>query len=152
MIFYRIYQDRENHSALGWGPGGARWNRPGTPLIYCSNRLSLSMVEHLSIRGAAVSDFEWRIAELDIQSEIIRLEIEKLPDFWYNRPHAKSTQQLGTLWAQQRSSLVLGVPSARLPLNIYEKEYNLLINPFHPDFSSKIEVLKDEKILFELNQ
>lgn len=152
MRFYRIYQDKENHSALGWGPAGARWNKSNTPLVYCSTHVSLCMVEHLSIRGSSVSELDWKVAELEINSEIIRLSIKDLPLYWNNRPHPRKTQELGTLWAQKRESLVLAVPSARIPLNMYEKEYNLLINPFHPDFNSNIQLIKEEKIPFELNK
>lgn len=151
MKLYRIYIDRAGYSALGYGPAAARWNKAYTPVIYASSHVSLSMMEHLSIRGAAVSDFRWKIAVLEFNAEPHRIDLKRLPFDWNYRPHPRSTQELGSQWALKKESLALAVPSARIPLNYFEQEYNVLINPFHPDFLKKICILSEEEIPFTIN-
>ncbi|MEC7781864.1 MAG: RES family NAD+ phosphorylase [Bacteroidota bacterium] len=151
MKVYRIYIDREGYSALGYGPAAARWNKGFTPVIYASNYVSVSMLEHLSIRGASVSNFNWKIAVLELDAEPQRIDLNELPRGWDFRPHPRSTQEIGSNWALKKESLALAVPSARIPLRFFEQEYNLLINPFHPDFLKKIKVLSEEELPFQLN-
>mgnify|MGYP001166588955 FL=1 len=151
MKVYRIYIDREGYSALGYGPAAARWNKGFTPIIYASSYVSVSMMEHLSIRGASVSDFNWKIAVLELDAEPQRIDLNELPRGWDFRPHPRSTQEIGSNWALKKESLALAVPSARIPLRFFEQEYNLLINPFHPDFLKKIKVISEEEIPFQLN-
>ena len=151
MKVYRIYIDREGYSALGYGPAAARWNKGFTPVIYASSYVSVSMMEHLSIRGASVSDFNWKIAVLELDAEPQRIDLNELPRGWGFRPHPRSTQEIGSNWALKRESLALAVPSARIPLRFFEQEYNLLINPFHPDFLKKVKVLYEEELPFQLN-
>ena len=151
MKVYRIYIDREGYSALGYGPAAARWNKGFTPIIYASSYVSVSMIEHLSIRGASVSDFNWKIAVLELDAEPQRIDLNELPRGWDFRPHPRSTQEIGSNWALKRESLALAVPSARIPLRFFEQEYNLLINPFHPDFLKKVKVLYEEELPFQLN-
>ncbi|RXG14323.1 RES domain-containing protein [Leeuwenhoekiella aestuarii] len=151
MRVYRIYIDREGYSALGYGPAGARWNKAYTPVIYAASAVSLAMLEHLSIRGAAVSDFKWKIAVLEVDAEPQQIDLKRLPRDWDRRPYPGSTQELGTRWALQKQSLAFAVPSARIPLNYFEQEYNVLINPFHTDFIQRIKVLFEEEIPFTIN-
>ena len=151
MKVYRIYIDREGYSALGYGPAAARWNKGFTPVIYASSYVSVSMMEHLSIRGASVSDFNWKIAVLELDAEPQRIDLNELPRGWGFRPHPRSTQEIGSNWALKKESLALAVPSARIPLRFFEQEYNLLINPFHPDFLKKVKVLYEEELPFQLN-
>tara|TARA_B100001167_G_C16749605_1_gene295470 strand:- start:221 stop:679 length:459 start_codon:yes stop_codon:yes gene_type:complete len=151
MKVYRIYIDREGYSALGYGPAAARWNKGFTPVIYASSYVSVSMIEHLSIRGASVSDFNWKIAVLELDAEPQRIDLNELPRGWDFRPHPRSTQEIGSNWALKKESLALAVPSARIPLRFFEQEYNLLINPFHPDFLKKVKVLYEEELPFQLN-
>ena len=80
-----------------------------------------------------------------------RIDLNELPRGWGFRPHPRSTQEIGSNWALKRESLALAVPSARIPLRFFEQEYNLLINPFHPDFLKKVKVLYEEELPFQLN-
>ncbi|MCC4211440.1 RES family NAD+ phosphorylase [Leeuwenhoekiella parthenopeia] len=151
MQIYRIYIDKEGYTALGYGPAGARWNKAFTPVIYASSQVSLSMLEHLSIRGASVSKLNWKLATLELDVTPHFVNVTDLPGDWDFRPHPRSTQEIGSRWALQRQSLALAVPSARLPLSRFPKEYNLLINPFHPEFLEKIRLVSEEDVPFQLN-
>ena len=44
-----------------------------------------------------------------------------------------SEVEYGTRWLKEKKSLMLKVQSAVLPYE-YEHEFNLIINPLHPDF------------------
>jgi len=57
------------------------------------------------------------------------VSISDLPPDWRSYPAPLKLADLGSKWALSNESLLLRVPSA-----VVEHEYNLLINPFHPDF------------------
>ncbi len=57
------------------------------------------------------------------------LEPSDLPSDWPTDRGLGLTRDMGTGWLKRNESLVLGVPSAVIPL-----ETNFLINPRHPDF------------------
>jgi RES domain-containing protein len=59
---------------------------------------------------------------------------EDLPQDWNALPESKSTREIGTKWAIEKCSAVLGVPSVVVPT-----ELDFLLNPEHPDFA-KIEI------------
>ena len=65
----------------------------------------------------------------DPDEHLERIEKPELPVGWDAFPHQEETQAIGTKWADEQRSPVLGVPSAALPL-----AENYLINPFHPQF------------------
>jgi RES domain-containing protein len=56
-----------------------------------------------------------------------------LPADWRSLPAPPELQTIGDRWAPARSSLVLEVPSAVIPM-----QTNYLINREHPDFSSLV--------------
>ncbi|MEX2569052.1 MAG: RES family NAD+ phosphorylase [Cyclobacteriaceae bacterium] len=151
MKAYRLIENIPGRSALGYGMGGGRWNQLGTPIIYCCNVSALNFLELLSIKGAVVSQSVWSLITLEIKDEISYLEPSELPKEWRNRPYPISTQQIGTMWAKQRGSPVLKVPSCRIPLSKFTEEFNLLINPLHPEYLKSIALLKQEEVSFEVN-
>ena len=58
-----------------------------------------------------------------------KVAIEELPSDW-RRIDNRNLQQLGTDWARSKKSVALVVPSAAV-----EGEWNVLLNPAHPDFA-----------------
>lgn len=58
-------------------------------------------------------------------------------------PHSPETQQIGEEFVLAQKSLVLKVPSA-----IVQGDFNYLINPIHPGFSS-IKIIKTELFSFD---
>lgn len=151
MRYYRLYENLSTRSALGFGPGGGRWNHGGTPLIYASNIVTLPFMELFSIKGAVVAKSDWILATLEILGKIPTLEINSLPEDWKKRPAPNSTKDFGTYWANSKEFLCLKVPSSRVPLMAYPEEHNLLINPFHPGFYNSVNVIWEEKVGFEIN-
>jgi RES domain-containing protein len=80
---------------------------------------------------------QYAIATINIPDSLIDvLKVEQLPSDWKTNPPPESTAQIGDTWIQNNSSLALVVPSVVVPI-----EENVLINPFHKDFS-KISIIE----------
>ncbi len=150
--YFRLIESIPGRTSLGYGLGGGRWNSYGTPIIYGSNVSALNFLELLSIKGPVVSSSTWLLTILEISEDLPYLDIDDLPENWKNRPYPLSTQQIGTEWAKQLMSPVLKIPSCRIPLSRYPEEHNLLINPFHPEFTNVVKVNSEEKVSFEINR
>lgn len=151
MGYFRLYEKMVDRTPLGHGDTGARWNEKNTPMIYCSNSIALTMVEHFSISGYKVSETVFELAELEIKYDIPSIEPSDLPSEWNLRFHNRDTKEFGTTWCRNKEFLCLKVPSARIPLSAYPKEHNLLINPLHPDFVKCIKTMSTEDVVFKLN-
>lgn len=109
---------------------GGRWNFPGEPVVYCSLSLALAALEtfvHLSEEAAAIRFVSFEIA---LPSSLEMERVEKLPKGWQNEPPGIASMEVGSAWVKQCRSVALRVPSALIP-----SEYNVLLNPAHPDFT-----------------
>src|SRR5262249_1395597 len=107
-----------------------RWNFAGAPMVYTSTSLALAAMEffvHLE-PGDAPSDLV--SAQADIPGELPREKVDsrKLPADW-RRLDNQDLQKWGSDWARSKRSVALEVPSA-----VVEGEWNVLLNPAHPDF------------------
>ncbi len=151
MKYYRLFLDDPAYAPLGFGTGVARWNRRMTPIIYAASQTSITINEILSIKGPTVAKLNWKLCTLNIVGPILELNLTDLPSDWNARPWLRSTQNIGTIWANEIASVGLKVPSARLNLSAYPEEHNLLINPLHPDFLKTVSVLDMEVFNFQLN-
>ncbi len=109
---------------------GGRWNSKGHKAVYLAASPALAALE---IMVHAV-DFKilkgYVIFCVKIPQKLItELEISKLPTNWKEDPPPLELQQIGDNWINEKKSVVLKVPSAVVPL-----EFNLIVNPEHPDF------------------
>lgn len=108
---------------------GGRWNLPGTPLVYCSESLSLAALEtfvHLQPVDQRVR-YSWFRVTIPAN---VRIDAPaSLPGSWKDSPPSEATQSLGTAWARKADTAVLRVPSILVP-----GEHNLLLNPRHAQF------------------
>ncbi|HVT18183.1 MAG TPA: RES family NAD+ phosphorylase [Thermoanaerobaculia bacterium] len=134
-LVWRIVAAR--HAERVWSGEGARrwggrWNPPGVAVVYASSTLSLAALEllvHLDpdllpINLVAVA------AELPSDPPLPTLRLRRLPAGWRTYPAPEFLQELGAEWVRTAGSLALAVPSAVIP-----SEWNVLLNPAHPDFS-----------------
>jgi RES domain-containing protein len=133
-IIQRKYAE-EAFSGEGSAKYGGRWNQKGTAVVYCSESASLAQLEVL-VRTQRTKDLAlYVLIEARVAEELIEtLRREDLPDDWNALPESNTTREMGTKWATEKRSAVLGVPSVVIP-----SELNFLLNPEHPDFS-KIEI------------
>lgn len=151
MRYFRLYEKLEGRSPLGFGKAEGRWNNSGTPMIYCSNALSLCMLEHYAIRGSVVSTINWELATFEIEEEVPFIETLDLPEDWTVRPYPKHTRNFGSVWATQNVGFCVAVPSIRILLFRFPEEHNLLINPLYPDFKNYIRPVDTKELNFEIN-
>jgi RES domain-containing protein len=133
MRVWRIAKAKYANSAFS-GEGAklfdARWNFAGVPMVYTSSSLALAAIEffvHLDPNEAPLSLVSL-MAEIPDDLRVERIEIDALPADWH-RIDNKHLQRLGTGWAKSLSSVALVVPSGAV-----EGEWNILLNPAHPDF------------------
>lgn len=151
MNCFRLIENVAGRSSLGFGLGPGRWNQQGTPIIYGCNVSSLNFLELLSIKGAIVTQCKWKLVILELSGEIPELDATLLPSDWRSRPHPKSTQEFGTAWAKGMISPILKIPSCRIPIKSYPNEFNLMINPLHPDFHNRVKLIEELDVSFEVN-
>lgn len=138
MRVYRIYRKQRREAAFtgeGARIAGARWNFPGTPMVYTSSTISLCLLEffvHFDPEAGDMTELNLEYRWADIPETWPRLEIQEtdLPSNWKEIPWPQSTQELGTKWMIQAKHVVVSVPSVVVPM-----ERNFLLNPAHPVFS-----------------
>ena len=143
MNVYRIAKTRYLHDLSGSGARifGGRWNHKGTSVIYTSENRALATVEHLVHAPLSIMPASLGLTTLHIPDDILPQEISifDLPKNWRGYPAPTRLADYGTLWAKQSEALLLRVPSA-----VVEHEYNVLINPLHPDMKS-VSIVRAEK-------
>ena len=151
MIVYRIAKTRHIYDLTGAGARlyGGRWNHKGIGMIYTSENRSLASLEFLVHVHHAILPTDLSIAAIKIPDSIISKEISipDLPDNWNKYPPPLKLADIGTRWALSNVTLLLRVPSV-----VVQHEFNILINPSHPDINnisiSKVEQLKfDDRLL-----
>ncbi len=138
MRAWRIVHKKYLTSAFsgeGARMAGGRWNSEGFPMVYTAESLSLAMLEmivHLESREAL---YLYKAIPVSIPDGLLtELDIATLPDDWNGPLPHPVTQRTGNRWVKDLSSVALSVPSAVIPI-----EFNILLNPLHPDFA-KLEI------------
>jgi RES domain-containing protein len=104
---------------------GGRWNRRGQSVVYCSEHLSLALLEVIVHLELAPEDFPADYVKIAIEvPDGLELDrIESLP-----RTAARMSE-VGAEWYDSAKTVALLVPSVIVP-----EEHNLLLNPRHPQF------------------
>lgn len=147
MYLWKISKRQHQATAFS-GEGGlyasGRWHPQGWRVVYTASSLALATLEifvHLE------SD---RIPLVAIRAEIpndIRIQAvksEDLPEQWQQISSYPQLQEIGKKWLQTRSTAILQVPSAIVPV-----EFNYLINPQHPDCQR---IKLEPPIVYKLDQ
>lgn len=142
---WRIGVDTPEYEAHDLGGKGAeqsggRWNRPGTPLVYCSVTRALACLEtlvHLARHPLPLNRYLVEISvPADAWAACVELDGATLVG-WDALPAGKVSLDWGTNWAMDRGSLLARVPSVIVP-----EEFNVLINPAH----AQIDRVKARKV------
>ncbi|HUJ18274.1 MAG TPA: RES family NAD+ phosphorylase [Nitrospirota bacterium] len=148
MEVYRIAHTRHIRDLTGTGARlyGGRWNSKGTGIVYTSETRALAVLEYLvhvplSMVPSALSMASIRIPD-NLYAKHISLFLSALPKSWRAYPAPSQLAELGTNWIGKNDTLLLRVPSV-----VVEHEFNLLINPSHPDMKQvTISAVADFKI------
>lgn len=125
--------------------GAARWNARGRFVIYTAATRALACLENVVHRSGEGLQETFRVMVIQLP-DTVRMDTispDTLPPDWFAYTNYAQCQQLGEDWLQRGQAAVLRVPSAIIP-----QEWNFLINPMHPDFSS-IRLIKIEPFAFD---
>ena len=98
--------------------------------MYASGSLALAALEYLVHLDAADAPADLVALTIEIP-ESARIETAKvalLPPAWMQHADSAACKTIGDAWLAEGRSAVLRVPSSPVP-----EEWNLLINPRHPD-------------------
>ncbi len=143
MQVFRIAKARHIKDLSGTGPRlyGGRWNRKNIPVIYTAENRSLATVEYLVHLPLSLLPKDLRLAILEIPDSIApeQMSMKQLPKHWRDYPAPPELAALGSAWALSRRSLSLRVPSA-----VVRNEFNILLNPLHPEIS-KVSLVRVEE-------
>ena len=130
MIVYRlaIEQYCDDLSGTGSKLFGGRWNHVGTPVVYTTENISLSVLEILVRTGKTMVPLNYMLISIEIPDSITPTLItkSKLKKDW--KEDIDNTQFIGTEFARNNQSVILKVPSA-----VVDEEHNYILNPAHPD-------------------
>ena len=150
MLVYRI--DRKKYlkdtlKGIGASMSSSfRWNSEHTRMVYTSESRALALLEITAhLNGVMEIPTDRYLVEIEIPDalKIQTLSIADLPKNWNAHPPSVFTQNLGDSFVQKLKAPVLKVPSSIVP-----QEFNLLINPYHPD-AYKIEIISKERLAFD---
>lgn len=118
------------------GEGGlhasARWHSRGHRIIYTATSTPLATLEiAVNLKQPKVIP-DYVALEVDVPDDnIITLPASKLPTGWDVRDSEPVVSRtIGDRWLDHNVSLALQIPSVVIP-----SQYNVLINPGHPDFN-----------------
>jgi len=132
MLVYRI--TNKEHAPLDgkgglYGPG--RWHRKGNLVIYASEHASLAAWEKMvHVASFANLPDNLLLVKIEIPDEVTSQSVPQsvLVDGWDSFPFCNETLNFGTTFLVKQEFLALRVPSA-----IIHEEFNLIVNPLHPD-------------------
>jgi RES domain-containing protein len=150
MLVYRI--DRKKYlkdtlKGIGASMSSSfRWNSEHTRMVYTSESRALALLEITAhLNGVMEIPTDRYLVEIEIPDalKIQTLYITDLPKNWNAHPPSVFTQNLGDSFVQKLKAPVLKVPSSIVP-----QEFNLLINPHHPD-ANKIQMISKECLAFD---
>ena len=148
MRFWKICRRRyAAEAARGEGARlyGGRWNSRGIAVVYASTSLALAAVEtFVNLEpNLRPEDLVFIDGEIPETPETARVDPKGLPAKWHET-RDESLRHVGDDWIRAGRIAALLVPSAAV-----RGEWNVLLNPAHPDFS-KIKLRKPERFEFDV--
>jgi RES domain-containing protein len=146
MKVWRIFPGRFREAAFT-GIGGLyaarRWNHRGTVMVYCATSRALAALEFFVNLEPNDAPDDLLMAEAEIPGELVeQLDLDLLPLDWRELNNLVC-RDLGSGWAASGRSVALKVPSA-----IVDGDWNVLLNPRHPDFS-KLQLAEPKSFRFD---
>lgn len=145
VTLWRIGADTPDYEAddlsgKGAEKSGGRWNRVGTPLLYCSTTRALACLETLVHLAKYPLPLNRYLVKITVPAAAWAAALK--PDGstlvgWDAEPAGKVSLDWGATWVTGGMSLLARVPSVVVP-----EECNVLINPMHRDIAG----VKAEKV------
>lgn len=140
MFVYRVanlkYKDL-TLSGIGAEKVGGRWNKVGIRAVYCSENISLALLEYyVHSNNIAYLPKDILVAKIYFPDNITIEELNNLPDRWNQYPYSSKTTEVFSNLAKSRDFFGLKVPST-----IVSMESNIILNPLYKDFG-KVEIVE----------
>lgn len=138
MLIYRITKKQYLTILNGLGGSyedGARWNKPGTPVLYFGMSAAVAMLEmanYTSTPRMVPPSYRLGIYEIPDDAPIDRLGLADLPDNWSQFPPPDATQRIGNKWLRDGGKFGLIVPSCAVSVGLGEI---MVVNPSHKSMS-----------------
>ena len=138
MVVYRVanvkYKD-STLSGIGAEKVGGRWNEVGTRAIYCSENISLALLEYY-VHSEKITNLpkEILVAKIQFPDEFKIEELDNLPERWNQYAYSSKTTKVFTSLSKNRDFFALKVPSTILGM-----ESNIILNPLYKEFG-KVEI------------
>jgi RES domain-containing protein len=145
MTVYRIAACKYIKDLSGEGAFryGARWNSPGTRMLYTAESSALAMLEALAHITMLPLVQPYCMVRLQVPDSVELLDMKTLPDNWNAMPAPDTLNKIGNEFVAEGKAFALKVPSVLVPDN-----FNFLINPTHPLFS-EMKVIAITNISFD---
>ncbi|MBU1372846.1 MAG: RES family NAD+ phosphorylase [Bacteroidetes bacterium] len=139
MIVYRVANLKYKDSTLtgiGAEKVGGRWNQVGTRAVYCSENISLALLEYY-VHSENIANLPSKIliAKIEFPDDFKIEELAELPKQWNQYPYSSKTTSIFTSLTKDRNIFALRVPSTIIGL-----EYNIILNPLYKEFG-KVEIV-----------
>ena len=147
MRVYRISRPEYVATAL-LGNGAAlapgRWNSRGVRLAYTASSVSLAMLEILvHVNREDVPDGRRMLAYEIPDAALAELPPNRWPRGWDKLPYSDAVRRVGDGVVRDGLHVALRVPSA-----VARGEFNVLVNPAHPQFG-QIRLLADDPLALD---
>jgi RES domain-containing protein len=136
VLLYRISLTKFADQIDGEGAKlyGGRWNQIGDSVLYTAETLSLAVLETV-VHADPRRKMDRSLLVLSAPDDSSSETLTDLPNDWHVYPNPSATAKVGSLWIKEKRSLLLRVPSsitAQFEPDLWQ--YNVLVNPNHPDF------------------
>ncbi|MFT4112543.1 RES family NAD+ phosphorylase [Silvibacterium sp.] len=134
MQVFRLSSGRYAEQAFS-GVGGMfaarRWNEKGHLIVYTATSQALAAVEYFVNLEPNQAPEDLVMLEAFVpDDQVEELDLNALPQNWFELDSRKC-RAIGTDWLKSRRSLALKVPSVPV-----RGDWNVLLNPAYPDFST----------------
>ena len=147
MRVYRISRPEYVATArLGNGAALApgRWNSRGVRQAYTASSVSLAMLEILvHVNREDVPEGRRMLAYEIPDAALAELPPNRWPRGWDKLPYSDAVRRVGDGFVRDGRQLALRVPSA-----VARGEFNVLVNPAHPQFG-QIRLLADDPLALD---
>ena len=105
-----------------------RWHRRRQRIVYTATSEALAILELRVHLGRFLPKTTHRMHSIELpDDQITTLTVSQLPVDWNAVPHRAASQSIGDAWASAAPSVAMRLPSIHV-----RTEYNVLLNPRHP--------------------
>lgn len=144
MLVFRVVNARYKEttlSGIGAEKVGGRWNKPGTRAVYCSENISLALLEYyVHSDNIARLPKDFLVAKIQFPENFVIEKLLTLPPRRKQYPYTSTTTEVFTNLVRSKNIFALKVPST-----IVERESNIILNPLYKDFG-QVEIVEFIKL------